>query len=146
MTLYVLFFLFVNSISIVLFSISISKQLLLPILHIFISVSRFTLHFLIFLSRFTLYSSFAWRSWLSKNRSHYHWVYHFRGNIFTITCVCTTPAGDLATARTRLCCHDSKSEPKSQNPANRFKKTDFWKQCQTWTALPDTESPPKYLI
>ena len=25
-----------------------------------------------------------------------------------------------------------------------LRKTDFWKKCQTWTALPDTESPPKY--
>ena len=43
-------------------------------------------------------------------------------------------------------CHGSKSEPKSPNPANRFEKTDFWKKCQIWTALPDTESPPKYFI
>ena len=28
-----------------------------------------------------------------------------------------------------------------------FLKTDFfWKEVQTWTALPDTESPPKYFI
>ena len=35
-------------------------------------------------------------------------------------------------------------EPKSPNPANRFEKQIFEKKCQTWTALPDTESPPKY--
>ena len=39
--------------------------------------------------------------------------------------IVTMPAGDLATARTRLCSHGSKSEPKSPNPANRLEKTDF---------------------
>ena len=56
------------------------------------------------------------------------------------------PAGDLATVRTRFCSHGSKSKPKSPNPANHFEKTDFRKKCQSWTALPDTESPPKYFI
>ncbi|KAF5960667.1 hypothetical protein HYC85_001876 [Camellia sinensis] len=61
--------------------------------------------------------------------------------------VVTSPAGETSLqlgldSRS----HGSKSEPKSPNPANRFEKTDFRKKCQTWTALPDTESPPKYFI
>ena len=35
---------------------------------------------------------------------------------------------------------------KSPNPANRFEKLIFRKKCPTWSALPDTESPPKYFI
>ena len=42
-------------------------------------------------------------------------------------------------------CEIDKS-PKSPNSANRFEKQIFKKKCQTWTALPDTESPPKYFI
>ena len=42
-------------------------------------------------------------------------------------------------------CEIDKS-PKSPNPANRFEILIFRKKCQTWTASPDTESPPKYLF
>ena len=67
----------------------------------------------------------------------------------------SAPLGFIATVRTQMSrfliwSHNVRYEidksPKSPNSANRFGKLILIKKCQTWTALPDTESPPKYFI
>ena len=64
---------------------------------------------------------------------------------FYLTAYCRRARVGLATVRTRfvsrslVCTKESKS-------GKSFWDTDFFfeKKCQTWTALPDTESPSKY--
>ena len=78
----------------------------------------------------------------------------------TVDAPTRTPANialcSLATT-VRTQCHGSESSPatcnsifdkspKSPNSANRFGKLIFKKKCQTWTVLPDEESPPEYFI